>query len=111
QMLRQYVKRYVEGFDVADINTVSVKALYNEWSNKDQVNYRVEGGYNSVVSFLEDECRKNECDIHVSSPVTRVEWTNNNVVAYTKDNTKYKADKIIMAVPVGILQKRSNNSS
>jgi len=39
--LRESVKRYAGGFDLADISRASTISLYNEWSNEDNIQYRI----------------------------------------------------------------------
>ena len=51
--LRRSVQRFAEGYDLADLATVSTAALYKEWSGEeDSSEYRVDGGYGRLVDYL-----------------------------------------------------------
>ena len=50
--LRQAVKHYAEGFDLADITRASAIAAALEWSGENEIQYRVPGGYTQLVDFL-----------------------------------------------------------
>ena len=104
--LRRHIARYAEGFDLADISRVSLKALLNEWTNEANENFRVDKGYLAMIDFLAAECRKNDCTIHTGTPVKLVEWENGTVNAYKDKETIFSADKIIITIPLGSLQSR-----
>lgn len=103
--LRNQVKRYAEGFDVADTAKVSVQALCKEWSHETGSQYRVEGGYGKLINYLADDCRKNGCEIYTNSVVKQIDWFANDVTVYTEDDKKYTASKAIITVPIIMLQK------
>ena len=42
ERLRWAVRRFAEGYDLADINFASTKALYREWSRDEGTQYHVE---------------------------------------------------------------------
>src|SRR5688572_3943228 len=55
--LRQGAIRMAEGFDAADPEKISVKALYEEWGNDvAQSVFIVDEGYGSLVQYLSAEC-------------------------------------------------------
>src|SRR6202034_1908095 len=67
--LRESVRRFAEGYDLADLHTVSTLALYKEWLNDhDDEEYRPEGGYQRIIHYLVAECSRNGCVFHFSSP-------------------------------------------
>jgi monoamine oxidase len=102
---RKHIQNFAEGFDVADITKASMKALYNEWSHEDQETYRIPGGYGQLISYLADECKKNNAEIITNSPITQIDWEKNKVAVYTKDGKQYTGKKCIVTVPLGFLQK------
>jgi monoamine oxidase len=108
---RKHVQTYAEGFDAADISKVSMKALYEEWSNEDERIYRIPGGHSQLISYMADECRKRGCEIITNSIIKQIDWEKNDVTVYTDDNRKYMADKCIVTVPVSLLQKATGKAT
>ncbi|MDA9864031.1 FAD-dependent oxidoreductase [Flavobacteriales bacterium] len=58
--------------------------------------------YDFVMNNIGDEVADNV--IH-KSVVSRVDWTGESVEVVTTDGQRHTADKVILAVPVGVLQK------
>ncbi|MFT4154837.1 flavin monoamine oxidase family protein [Parafilimonas sp.] len=107
--LRSFIKNFAGGFDLADISTASTKALYREWSKEMGTQYRVDGGYKKLIDFLETECRNNGCIIHFSCCAKKISWHKNEVNILTMCSRMFKADKIVLAVPISILQADTNS--
>lgn len=101
--LRRQVNSYVQGFDLADPEKVSLRSLYEEWSHEDQENFRITGGYHTLIRFLEEECYANGCVIVRDDAVKQIDWQRHEVMAYTACGKKYSGDKILITVPVKIL--------
>ena len=106
--LRDSVKNFAEGFDLADVEKASVFALRDEWSHEQEQQYRVDGGYQKIINYLADECRKNGCTIHNSTIVKEVHWEKGEVKIVTSDNKILYCSKVIVTVPVGVLQAELN---
>lgn len=102
--LRKQAIGYAEGFDVADADKVSVKALYEEWSAMEEDNYHIPGGYGRLIDYLEQQCIEKSCRIITDETVKQVDWTNDEVTVYT-GKEKYTANKLIVTIPLGVLQK------
>src|SRR6185312_12606667 len=103
--LRRQAIAYAEGFDVADIKKVSVKFLYHEWSHEEAVNFRIPAGYGALINYLAAECEKKNCRIITDEPVKQIDWETNSAIVYTSGGKKYDAEKVIVTVPISILQK------
>lgn len=101
---RESVLRFAQGFDAADPGRVSAKALLKEWEQEEDEQYRVEGGYGSLISFLESECACYGCDIRLNSIVSAISWRRGYVEARTVSGERFIAGKAVIAVPVGVLQ-------
>jgi monoamine oxidase len=103
--LRDSVRRFAEGYDLADIQRVSTKALYNEWAREgEDEEYRPVGGYRRLVDFLVTECRKQGCVFHFSSAVAQVSWQPGRVEARTGGGQVFEADRMLVTVSLGVLQ-------
>jgi monoamine oxidase len=102
--LRRSVRRFAEGYDLADLATVSTKALYKEWSGEeDSSEYRVDGGYGRLVDYLVRECRRSGANVHVGSPVTEVRWRAGCVEVVTAGDRRFTAERLIVTVSLGVL--------
>ncbi|HVX51933.1 MAG TPA: NAD(P)/FAD-dependent oxidoreductase [Chitinophagaceae bacterium] len=101
--LRAQVRGFAEGYDVADLTMVSVFALRDEWEHEGP-QYRVNGGYGRLVNYLIDTCNSNGCSIVTGTRVSQVEWREGVVVADTP-NGKYEGDRLIVTVPIVMLQQ------
>jgi monoamine oxidase len=110
ESLRLNVKRYAEGFDLADINTASTIALRNEWMNEDEDQYRIDGGYHMLIQYLAQECKKKGALIYTSCAATKIDWKINTVSVQTT-NGKFESNKIIITVPLSILQKNNKDQN
>lgn len=103
-VLRDAVKKFVEGYDAADVNKASALALKKEWSNENIEGYRPIGGYSQLMDFLLSEIYQYKGQLHVSVVVKNIVWRKNDVEVITDNNEKFKARKILITVPVPVLK-------
>jgi len=101
--LRKSVVRFAEGFDLADPSDASVLALREEWMGEEDEQYRVSGGCDQIINYLENQCRNAGGSIHTSSVVSKIEWQKNSVKVSTADQNEYTAATIIITVSLAIL--------
>lgn len=111
ESLRRSIKGFAEGFDLADVSKASTLSLYNEWSHEATIQYRIEGGYKQLVNYLESECKKNGCVIYNNCCIKKINWSKDQVNVITMCSRYFKADKIIIAVPLSVLQADKNDVS
>lgn len=101
--VRTSLQTYVEGYYAADTTRASTYALREELQKADSEQYRVEGGYGKLVRFLAKELEERACSIILSSPVQAIHWQKNQVVVQTTTGS-YSATKLLLTVPIGVLQ-------
>src|SRR5450631_374015 len=53
--VRESAIRFAEGFDLVDIQTSSTQALAAEWLAGESTQYRIPGGYHTLIQSMEDE--------------------------------------------------------
>lgn len=99
---RDHISGYVQGFDLADPEKVSVKYLFQEWTNESDDNFRIKEGYTALVNFL-----SRKCNILTGHTVTQVDWQAGSVIVSTDNHKTFKANKLILTVPLPVLQERS----
>jgi monoamine oxidase len=104
--LRSHITRFAEGFDLADISRVSVKSLLDEWEHEMDDNLRVDHGYAALINFMEGEAARHGCRFEYNTPVKLIDWSNGMVKAYKDADTVFDAKKILVTIPLGLLQSR-----
>jgi monoamine oxidase len=103
--LKKLVNKFVSGYDTADPFKVSAFALHKEWQSEDEdTQYRVDGGYGKMINYLANESKANGAQLFLNSVVKDIHWEHNQVEAITADKVSYKANKVIIALPLGVLQ-------
>lgn len=108
--LRFSLKNYVEGYYAADIKKASTFSLKEELINSDDEQYRVEGGYKKLVDFLYEQCNEKGVQFFLSQPVKDIQWKKDEVRIITEQN-RFVARKILITVPIGVLQSEAINFS
>ncbi|MDF2382722.1 FAD-dependent oxidoreductase [Nostoc ellipsosporum NOK] len=107
---RKEVVRYANGFDLADEDLASASALYDEWKNEEETNFRIEGGYRLLIRYMEQQCREKGCRFIYQQTATRVEWSRERVTVFTNDQQSFTAGKLIVTQPVAVLRNRGSEA-
>jgi len=103
EALRTEAITFAEGFDLADAQKVSVKSLYEEWSHESS-DYRIQGGYRELIRFLVADCKAKGCKLF-STTVKEIQWSDHCVRLITANRTCYEAEKCLITVSLGVLQR------
>lgn len=107
--MRAQIENYVAGYDTADIYDVSTFALRDEWNHEDEdAQHRINGGYVTLANYLANVCRNGGVEILLNAVVNEVVWKEGFVSVKTTDESVYEADKVIVALPLGVLQLPEN---
>jgi monoamine oxidase len=102
--LRQSVRRFAEGYDLADMDRASTMALYKEWSGEEGgEEWRPVGGYGRMIDFLAAECRREGAELYCSTPVSEVLWEKGHIAVTTDRGQVFVADTIIVSISLGVL--------
>lgn len=108
EQLRKNVKHFAEGYDAADLAKVSAFALREEWSRQDDDEQkRVHGGYQRIIRHLEKQVEQEKGKITYAAVVSRVNWTPGAVALTTADGRTFEGQKVLITVPLGVLQYES----
>lgn len=106
ESLRASVIRYLAGFDTGDPDLASAFALRDEWQHEDEdAQYRIKQGYCALISHLVSNYRSAGGAIYLNEPVKTINWKANEVTVTTQDGKQYEAQKVIVAVALGVLQQ------
>ena len=104
ESLANAVKRFVQGYDAADVTKASALALREEWLGGDIQGYRPIGGYSQLMEFLWSEIQKDNGALRLSSPVKKIIWKHNHVEIQADKNESITSPKVLITVPVSVLK-------
>jgi len=103
--MRTQIENYVAGYDTADIADASAFALRNEWNHEDEdAQHRVNGGYCTLIDYLANACRNAGNDILLNAAAREVIWKEDAITVTTTNGNNYVGNKVIIALPLGVLQ-------
>jgi len=106
--IRKNTQQLAEGFSLADIDTASVKSFQKDMSNLNEDDYRIEGGYQSLIKYL-FENNRDKATVQFFSEVHNINYHKNEVTVHTKDGKEYTGNKLIITVSAGVLQSGDIN--
>lgn len=107
QELRDNARKFVEGYNAADLNKVSAMALCEEWTAEDDpAQYRIKGGYAVVYGHLNEIIQRNGGVIRLNQKVTQVKWAKGDVEVKVGPHT-YRSKKCLITLPTSLLQTES----
>ena len=108
--LRESVRHFAEGFDLADPSDASTIALYKEWKEW-ETQYRVVGGYQRLIDYMASQCKKNGCVIYLNCAIKKISWKREEVRVLNMCSQYFVGTKIILTVPLSVLQAQEKNVS
>ena len=111
--LRASISGYVEGYDLADVNDASAFALRDEWVNddNDEEQFRIDTGYGSMLSYLKAACERKGTKFTFNTVVKKIEWTKGQVKLFDAKSNEYECTKLIVTVPLGVLQAQLSHKA
>jgi monoamine oxidase len=102
---RTMLRSFAAGYDTADPSRFSAFAMRSELQSEDDDHqYRVKGGYAAMIAYLESEIIKSGGSIHLSTVIKQLQWESGKVLAIADDGREFMGQKIIIALPLGVLQ-------
>ncbi|RYY62349.1 MAG: FAD-dependent oxidoreductase [Chitinophagaceae bacterium] len=99
--LRKQAFAFAGGFDLADADHASVRALYREWSADQEPNFRLREGYGKLIDFLQQCAESTGVTILLNTAVTTISIVQGKVIAGTDAGREFAADALVVTVPVG----------
>jgi len=110
--LKDSVRAFASGYDTADPDVASTFALRSEWLNDDEgAQHRVKGGYAAMIDYLEEEINDAGGKIILNSVVKEIEWSRGRAKAITADDKIFEAEKLLLALPLGVLKADKNEKA
>ncbi|PZR22592.1 MAG: hypothetical protein DI539_05055 [Flavobacterium psychrophilum] len=109
--MRRQIESYVAGYDTADIKDISIFSLRNQWNHENEdAQHRVKNGYCGMVTYLAKTIEDLGSHIVLNSVVKDIIWKKNSVTVTTSDTTAFTAQKVIIALPLGVLHAEKHNA-
>ncbi|HTZ60706.1 MAG TPA: NAD(P)/FAD-dependent oxidoreductase [Acidobacteriaceae bacterium] len=106
-----WATNYVEGFNAADANRVSVLSLAKQQAAEDAIGgsrvFRVREGYNRVPEFLLRRFLEAGGEWFPSTAVRSVTWRPGSVDVSAGASRSFQAAAAIITLPLGVLQAKS----
>jgi monoamine oxidase len=103
--LRKEVIRFAEGFDLADVNLVSMQFLFQEWKEENHEQFRIPAGYKALTDYLVQTVKARGGRIITGVKVNKVEWKQDKVEITSISGKVYEGSRVIITVPIGVIQK------
>ena len=105
-LLRSSIRGLAEGYDLVDVRRASTRALYKEWQEEGQTEFRIDGGYDQLIGYLRDECLARGCEIRYDAPVKDIHWRPGRVELEVvgASGQRIIGAKLITTVALGVLQ-------
>ena len=103
---------YVEGFNAADQQHISVAALAKQQGAEDAIAadrlFRIEAGYGALPHFLAEKFLAAGGTLILEAPVQTVVWKRGAVLLETKRPAgTYHSERALISVPLGVLQAQT----
>ena len=102
------VRNFVEGFNAADANRISIAALAYQQQEEERIegdrSFRPRAGYDTVVQHLVGRAERAGAEITLGVQVQQVDWRPGSVIVQCAGGRKYEARRIIVTLPLGVLQ-------
>ena len=109
---RAFARRRVEGYDAAEPERASARAILEEWVSEDNEagasHFRPEGGYGALMDALAGLLKGSRVELRLNSVVHAVHWKRGRVeVEVNTRGVAYRvsARKTIVTLPLGVLQR------
>jgi monoamine oxidase len=98
----------VEGYHAAPLDRASEHALSTAGdppsSPEEHAQFRVVAGYDGVTNWLRSRLEPRRCGMFLSTPVREIRWRRRQVTVRCEDGQEFRASRVIVTVPVGVLQ-------
>jgi monoamine oxidase len=105
--LKKMAIRFAEGYDLADIKTVSTKALLEEWDLGESEQYRIPAGYGTLIDSMVDEFKNLGGKLFLNHAVKKVDWSSDKIQIVIRNHKKFDLDKLIVSLPLSLLNKQA----
>ncbi|RZU40939.1 flavin monoamine oxidase family protein [Edaphobacter modestus] len=107
---RASARSFVEGFNAADSNQISVASLGAQQRAEDSIEgdriFYLGAGYDRLAQYLANRIVDYGGSIRLNSPVREIRWSPGSV-EIIDDKQTFSAPRVILTIPLGVLQSGS----
>jgi len=101
---KQMALGFVEGFNAAHADRMSALAMRDESDGVEFKQFRIAGGYDTLVAWLRAGLNPDRATIRLGRAVTAINWRRGRVVVCTADGDELRAKAAVITVPAGVLK-------
>ena len=105
--LRPALTAYVEGFNAADANRISVRSLGIQQKAEDAIegdrSWHLPGGYSQLPDYLAARIKNLGSEIRLNTEVRNIRWSPGKVLVKTTD-AEFSAPQCLITLPLPLLQ-------
>jgi monoamine oxidase len=102
------LRSYVEGFNAADANRISARALGVQQEAEERIDgdrvWHLPGGYSQLAAYLANRLRQRGSDVRLNCAVQSVRWSAGAVSVETSGGV-FHAKRCIVTLPLGVLER------
>ena len=113
QETKDHALGYVAGFNAADPAQVSVHWLFHQMKAEEKIEgeraFRPQGGYRSLLDVIQKRIAKAGVRVRTNTVVQRIAWRAGSVAIDAvsgKESIPLRASRVLVTVPLGVLQAR-----
>jgi monoamine oxidase len=107
---KQRALRYIEGFNAAKADRISVLALARQQRAEDAIAgdtiQHILSGYDSLPQAVLAQIDRKRLDLRLSTAITHVSWRPGEVIAHSADE-RFLANAAIITIPLSCLQQKT----
>jgi len=110
---RRFARDFVEGFDAADPDRISAKALAEEQEGlgdvEEETQFRLVDGYGALMNWIVHSLDRNRAKVCLNTAVSKIRWRKSSVevIASTSGRKEtFRGRRAIITLPIGVLQLR-----
>ena len=109
QELRDSASSFAQGFDLADLQKASTKALADEWQSWESAQFRIPKGYDTLVRSMENEFISAGGKILFGHIVKSVDWSEKIIRLDVENRQSFNLDKLMVCLPAPMLNHSTTN--
>ena len=113
--LESIATMYVEGFHAAHADDISVGGLNKTNAAAEEIHedcqFRIKNGYKLITQTLYDEAVGHGASFRFGAVVEEVRWQKENVGLLTTTGDKFKARRVLVTLPLSLLQSEVSNKA
>ena len=105
----QLAKQFVEGFHAAPLEKASIQATRLSEESSEEIDgqrqLRIHAGFDHLVAYVEEACRRRGVDLRTAAEVHSVDWRRRPVsIGLKQQSNEIAADRVIITLPIGVLK-------